>query len=1084
MPISVDYYTSLKPVNYTLVDSNYSLDCSLLHTQQGNTLLEYNFLLSANDCNIKNYTNNYLTFNFNQKDIFEVIQPQPINNAVVTTIIDSNQKLLTIISNGATTSIQPLLTAFALGSLQNFVVDFNELGKCTIWCYDNIYKKYLFIDESNNNVVQFNTLSASQLEYNYDKIYGTINLFYTLTSGDFRWISSINNQLSVIVPETSSLSAINFNITNTQPSTAYIQDNFVLYTSGGNVSDNSLTDIKNNYLFYTPYETWVPGVTSIDGTIDFLNLKNYTSKDGFANRVPFFRNKQQRNYNSIITSEYQEKSNEKLQLGYNFFTKEYLIQPDKYTKFILPTTILPFTRININDSGLKESGAYAAQSPYFSDRVYKLLDENLNNNNTNESNGILLCSWLNSIDGKWYDRYYIPQNTSYISALTSNTQQVFSYITELSAFIQNNGLQSLNFYDIASSLMFEPGCKYYYARIGEKYINNTLNGKNTNLVKGGVEAISLVDSSVSPPTTDVLLDGSIYDKVNLGNITTGRFNISFKIKTVNFENAYAYQLIGNNYNLGFSVRKNFYFTPFIILHSDNDVFFYDTDFKLIKKNTYKTAEIGQILDVYYVSQTTDITLRTTNGLYKTDINGEILYVNTNVNTGLKTSVIGRHFYGKGNRALTVTGNAIPHPVFLTDLQTLNTELYTTVTQEISSITTVGDSIISLPGKKGININDSIGASLSGDNYILFTDLDALTSYVALSTTNTIYDIIAHENNLFIQSNNFVHVFNTERELLSTIILNTSAASGFKLDFVNENYTPKLLAFSKDVNNNILIDKISLTTNEIISSYNIGLSALAISGKFVTPTGFYYTENTYKDYEGKLCLTLNLPNTFVTQPSARIWNTYTHSWSATTPVSYWAFNYSNITSLNDNSVIDIIPGDKFERHLSLDFNLLDGVISVYVDGVLSIQLNAPANLLSIGTILKNIFYIGNQNYTSGSITDIITNQEFLAKNIELSDLRIYNISLSDDFIKYLFMRGIKVDAINIDIPCDNRNTTETVDNLFRYSIPGRLSNSIIVYVKGLELNDDDKITLQNVLIDKLNNILPVNIDNITFNFDIQ
>jgi hypothetical protein len=1097
MAIGIEYYSTLKPVNLTLTDDTANLDSVTYGTQQGSILTEYNFLLSSNDCIIKNYTDNYLTFNFSKEDIMDEILPERLNNSIVTQLYieDTPNQYVTLIPNSLVSASQATITASNSSYAQNFVIDFYTLTSgeniCLLWSYDKYYKKYLFVRENISNTLIFSPASATYFNYLYDSDNNIINLFCTLTSGT-GWLvygapSSAVYSLSVGTPSALNKTRINF-LTNRQArdTNVYNTQNFVLYTSGVNIdNNNSLTNIKNNFLVYSPYETWTPSATSVDGNVDLFNLKNYTSKNNFVNRVPFFKNKQQRNYNAIITNDYQETSNEKLQLGFNFFTKEYLITPDKYTKFTLPDTIAPFTRININDSGLKEAGAYAATSPYFSDRVYKLLDNNKNVNTANESNGIFLCSWFNIIDGIWYDRYYIPQNTSYINALSSSTSQVFTFKSELDSFVENIGLTKLNFYDIQSALMFEPNSTYYYARIGNKYIENVLSGKDVNLLRQTIIPYDINTGNEEPETEQLLLNGSVYDSFDIGSIGTGRFNVSFRIKAKDFENAKAYQLLGNNYNIGFALRKNFYFTPFIIIQQNNAVYFYDTDFNLIKKNTYDPVAVGNISDICYVSQTTDIVLRTSNGLFRTDITGQIINYNTDIPDGIKTSVASRHFYGKGNKAIFTTKNVSPCPVYITDLQTLVTALSTTLSNGASSvITTSTDSTFTLPGEKGININDTFGASLSSDKYVLFTNLPTNTSYVGLSTVYKIDDISSHDNNLYIQSNNSLKIFNTDRELLSTISLSESAVNGFKIDFISEDYKTLPLIFSRDTNNNIIADKISLTTGKILSTYSLSISSVSGNNAFVNCTGFYFAENTYKNYEDKLCLTVNLPNTFITQTSARVWSTYAHSWSAITPVSYWAFNYSSVNVLNDNSIIDVIPLQYLDNHIDMDFNLLDGVINVYVNGVLTNSISTPTNLLSIDTIVKNILYLGNQNYSDKSITDYITNQKIIATGFDVSDFNIYNISLSDDFIKYLYMRGITIDNINIDFTCDDRNSIETVDNIFKYNIPGRLSNKVLVYIKGLDVDSTTASSLTSVVNDRVRSILPSNISDITYNLDIR
>ena len=1091
MPIEQEYYDKLMPVTFTLKDPSDKLVSVDYTTQQGNKLTEYAFLLSANDCAVKNYTSNYLTFNHNKNDVIEHIMPDMLNGTIIskigfkTTTPGVSAYLAMTSSTPTSASAASLTLSSSSSAIQNFVVDFNTIGNkdvCNVWGYDTFTKKYLFIDESNNNNIIFSPISATSFSYLYDGANSTINLFVTLTSNQFKWFSSNNagTSLSLISPATGSLSNINFSIVDQNKDIAmYGTDNTVRYLSGIYIdSINTLSGNRDNLLFHTSYESWVPSTSSIIGTIDFFNLKNHVSNNNFDNRYLPLNTKNQRNYTNIITNEYQETANEKLQLGYNFYTKEYLIKSDKYTKFTLPSTIEPFRRININDSGIKESGAYAAESPYFSDRVYKLQDNNINTNNENESNGVLLCAWLKS-NGVWYDRYYIPKNSSYITALTSSTPQVFTFKSQLSAFIEMNGLSNTNFYDVQSSLMFEPSATYYYARIGKNYISTTLEGKDANLLRSGFEPFSVLTNSNLLSSDSISLNGSTYDSVSINGSVEGKFNVSFRIKLPNTDITKGYQMVGNNYNTGFAVRKNFYFTPFVILQNNNELYFYDTSFNLIKKNVYDPVIVGNIKDVCYVSQTTDIVLRTSNGLFRTDITGQINYFNTDVAPDVKLSADGRVFYGVGNRAQFLCNGVS----YITDLQTLVTQTLTSVSTA-KTLVNSSTGIKYLKGSKGTNIDDVYAASLSGSNMIVFTHLNTLTTFNALSTTSTIDDINAYNNNLYVQSGGKLTIFNTARDLLSTINLSTSAVSGFKIDFISENYEIYPIVFSRRSDNNLVVDKISLTTGSILSTYQLPFSSISTGDMFVNPTGYAFSENTYKGYENKLTFTLNLQNTYSSQISSRIWDTFSRSWSATPPVEYWVFSYSTINELTNSSYITALPITDQDNHIDIDFNVLDGLITIYVNGVPSNEISIPANSLSIENILKNTLYIGDQNYMGKSITDYVTNQSFIANNATISDLLVYNITLSRDFIKYLYLKGVDVDDINIDFTSGSRNNIETVDNIFKYNIPGRLSNSIIVYIKSAGISEDSKAILIDILNERLKNTLPVNITDITYNFDIQ
>lgn len=1108
MAIKPKSYNTLKPINFSLKDDSGTVRSNTFSTQQGTTFTQYNFLLSANDCVIKNFTSNYLTTNVKSNEIINMEYPEGINDTIISNVIfnskDSSLKpssYLTILKNNIGDNITATLSTATLHANQDFVVDFNTIGErevCSIWTYDGLHKKYLYVEEENDVSIVFSLTGNTQFLYSYDQPNNTLSLFIQLTTGDFGYLMSTEGQTLSVAPVnqvylSSSCIEIQDHIT---PLSSYYTDNFVYY-NGDNIDNvNSITDITNNYLLFTPYNSWVTYIqdvsnVSVLGELEFFNLKNQISNKGYINKDLPYNNKQdQRVYNNIITNEYTENANEKLQLGYNFFTTEYLIKPDTYTKFVLPNDITPFTRLNINDAGLTKSGAYASNSPYYSDRVYKTQDNNTSVNKKNENNGVLLCSWLKS-DGIWYDRYYIPRVITALSALQSESQQLFTYQSELTSFIQSQGIETLNYYDIKSSLMFEQSGTYYYARIGNKYIDKILKGRSNNLLKDNIIATDVNTKKKTLSSSNIQFDNTYYDSINLGKNIKGQFNISFNIKANNFTNAKAYQLIGNLFNTGFTIRKNFYYTPFIIIQQRSSVYFYDTDLTLIKKVDYN---IGEISDIYYITQDHDIVLASSNGLYKTNLTGKITKYNNAASAGvIATNTESRSFYGAGNLGYFIVDEDYS---YVTDFQTLNTAKYQHLSAFVNKSGDLPKSIINtasgvryLPGDKGVNVDDDYGVSLSGENLLLFNNLFLANSaddayFNALSTTTQIYDIAAFDKKLYVQCNNLLKIFNTHRELLSTIQLTTSASNGAKIEFISENYTVKPIVFSRDSDNNFIVDKVSLETGEIEKTYNLSVSGVSGANFYFNPTGLTFAHNTYKSHEDTLNLVTNLPNTFEIGTAPRYWASFGDDWDQGLANNFWAFSNNPLIELTDNSSITRIPINDLNTHISLDFNLYNGQIKLYINGVLHDTLLYPSNYIAINNIVKNICYIGNKNYDEKAITDYIDNQDFIADNIEVSDLRIYNLSFNEDFIRYLYLRGIKVDEINIDFISGNRNNIETIDNLFKYNIPGRLSNNIVIYVKSLGLDNESKELLKTILADKVRKFVPANIDNITFNFDIE
>jgi hypothetical protein len=548
------------------------------------------------------------------------------------------------------------------------------------------------------------------------------------------------------------------------------------------------------------------------------------------------------------------------------------------------------------------------------------------------------------------------------------------------------------------------------------------------------------------------------------------FNLSFVIEAVDIDKIKGYQIIGNLYDIGISLKKNFYFTPFALIQQDNKLYFYNSNFEL--KRTLVFDSITQIQDVCFTTQNFDIVLVGNDRLIKTNINGDVIGVNKNNLNGLiSTGYTDRAFYGINPRAFFKNGvNG-----FNVDLQTL--------TVEVSACNSEGSVVYNnglktLEGSKGIVLTESIGAFLSGENEIGFTDFNNNTTIKALSTNSKIWDINVHKENLYIQVDNKLKVFNSSRELLSSFTLSTSAVSGCKIDFMSEDYNVIPVCFSRDINGSLLADKI--INNNTLSGYelqtfNLGISSVNTNDTslFVNPYNLYSAENIYKNYEDKLSLIAVVDSLNTIQNKERLWNTSTSVWNSLS-TGYYTYAYDGVsTNIQNNSVITVLDNIvNGENYININFDFITGRVKVFVNGKQTNILSLYPNIKTQRKILKNNFYIGNVSYTNKSITDYDLSQEYLAKNLKIKNLKVYNRSLYDDFIKFLYLQNVKIDDVNYDISAGVRNNIETVNRFYSYSIPGALSDKIKIYIKGLS-KDVDREKLKLLLEEKLSKNSPIN-----------
>ncbi len=934
--------------------------------------------------------------------------------------------------------------------------------------------------------------------------------------------------------------------------------NFVFYDyeNNHNTSEETLTGEKFNFLSYFPYEiTSLSSNGKYTNNLRFFNLKNQVSNLNNINPLlPLENSTLQKDYTSILNIGNSEKSNENLIFGYNFFSKEYKFIPDKTLKFTLPDSLFPYQKANINDSNLIEGGSYGAKSPYFSDKIYKLLDNNNNVNsdiadinqlfllqdgnsfllfeNSNfklikqefglktelDNSGHFLCSWLSGDDknGLWYDRYYFPRtrDVSFFNAISGSTDQVFTNTTQAENYFNRFGITDI-FYDIESNLVFQPNSTYFYSRIGENYINKVISGQNDKLAKDSLTLMFSGSEIVDQETLN--FNDKAFDVFNFDNLNNENFNISFNLNFDNLSSIKSNQIVGNLYEDGFSLKNDFYFTPFIIIPNDNKLLFYNNQFELIKTNFYPT--LTSINDVFYLEQHNNFVLMGNDKILKSGFNGEIIDINTsntvNNNVGdIANENTSRLFKGY-NKAFVLSNRDDTSLNNFYKLELNNLSLSSTNNPSLTSKNSIIDTnlgVIGLSGFKGKKLNDTIGVSIEGNEIIFENYLSGGSFSNSLSTNKTLYDINVYDEKLYVQSfdnsnNGFINVFNSQRELLSTYFINSSAVSGYKLDFVNEDREIKLLSFSLDENKKIYVDKFNLS-NSLSSTYflNVSSNDIVVQGKTrnINPIGFEFLENKYKQYQDKLHFVLNVNNflepNYITVEwqdaglpiyTSFIWGSASDvspiTGSIPEGLSGWdgSFDSSSLQN-NDINFESILPINnlKLNNSISIDFNLVNGEIKFFLNSKNIGTITFSPNKFPVNSLKFPDLFINTQNIKNASISKILNTNEYFGKGGNISNFKVYNNTLSEDFIKYLYLNTIKIDEMVFDIPCGTRNNIEEINSLYNYNIPGNKNNNFKVYIKNGNFDNNTKEKIEEFLNKKLPDYLPVNVNNIEYNFELN
>jgi hypothetical protein len=1173
MAILKKLYTDLLPVEFTLSDPDSILKKIQLRTIQGNNISVYNILGNVKDVLAKNYTVNYLTGKQQPKDF---IDQEKTNENI------ANQDLSTSLTfaglspasavNVLRYSLQntnadvDVILASSINANETVVIDFLDDLTCKVKIFDFVEKEMVIPEPGGE--IKFVQISQYPLykrdgknifNYVYD-VDSNIITFTNTISSIFNIVSPLSGRLYGVSP---SIQAINNAFVKIEPQPGFIienkfTDNFVYYDTTNNVytvSDETLIEQEYNFLVYYPYEALTPTTTGFETQMTFFNLRNHISNNAYVNPLLQTDHTQnQRLYSSIVNAGAREIVNEPLAFSYNFYTKEYIFKADKITKFVLPDTLYPFSHVNINDTNLVNCGAYGGQSPYFSDKVFKLLDNNKTKNepypnidfdllfqdNTYmltqdndvfvlqeqgipdtivENNGTVLCSWLNTEDetqpGVWYDRYYNPTSITFIDAISSNEIPQFETLSQAEQYLIQNSLQDELFFDVKSNMVFEPQGTYFYERIGNKYINTMIDSISSLLLKDSFDVKTIDDGAVSVKQNSLVFASSGYDSFDLDTLTNRNYSISFKLNSDNTKPFQSYQIFGNYYNDGYAVLDDFYFTPFIVIPDSTNLHFYNSKLEFIR--TIQVPQVDTIIDVLFLDQRNDFVVYGELGSIKTFIklgfNGEVIDVvsdsssvyNTFIQGGYKSRVI--HSY-----------NAVTFATPQSALYTLNLNSFSLSSTPDPLSAAYTDKILFsslsgfIPISTDVSITSLTGVNAASTPYFITDDVYAYhdTKLIYFSKTDggfyqqslsatekDIYSIGSYDNKLFIQSysrtgslsTGQLDVFSSERDYLSSFNLSVSAVSGKHIDFIKDETGINALSFSTNSLNQLIIDRINLETGQLST---IQTSYSALPEFFENPVGFYNIEQKYKDYQNKLYFRLNIDNFVSAELITVLWNTATFQFSASPAeltagdldgFGYWDAQFSVESAGDQNGLELLLPLGEVETSsmFTFNFNINDGTIDVYKDTYKLGTVSFSPNLFSMNRIITPDIFFNVPTIKNDPVTKFVNNSHFYGDNGSISDIALYDRTLSDDMILFKHLAQTRIDDINFDIPSGTRNNIEQISNLYNYNIPGFKNNDLKIYIKRSNVDAATREQLKAYLTEQIRANSNIQIGNIVFEF---
>jgi hypothetical protein len=545
-------------------------------TYQNGFSFNFPFALSGfNDFKTKEYSNFYLTDNlpaswFLNFDATTSVAPK------LMTYLQSGEEYLDRSSTTPNAETYNIIFDTNTSESNYFDITFYNDNLCTVSFIES-GKTYFLAEDSGSLIFKWDVyLTTDEDQYNnqfFKYIYNSNNdLFLIKASLSANKLVKKNENSLVLVELNEENKNIiltsNFKVARPKEYDLSVSPNtsFITYQNNSNVIDfsRSTFNLNNNFLIHSPYSSEYKDAVVLKNQLTvtdvFTNGQNLLSS-GYDIAVDKFRE-----YTNITTPIDSENSSE-INLNYVFYNQPYTISQG-VTEFQTPSSMYPFTNLNINDSRFVDCGAYAFDTPLYADKVYQL-----NTNNYSVDGSVYLCTWLSgSTSSKvWVDRYYYPDVISKRAALLEKGVFDITYDQAIENLIISNAALSANIakytiFDKKSDLSFAPNQKYTYHRFSNSTIFNTITSEATvecGIVQVPVNYQSLINAS-GKMTIAFYFNGddpewviqSLRNNIDAGiKITKTTDNITFEFKlydnsnnqTLTFETTTSYKKYKSNY---------------------------------------------------------------------------------------------------------------------------------------------------------------------------------------------------------------------------------------------------------------------------------------------------------------------------------------------------------------------------------------------------------------------------------------------------------------------------------------------------------------------------------------------------------
>ena len=1097
MEVKVLNNSSFKSVSATYgLDKNVNFKTVNRNTYHGFDITLDLCLSATKDTTINNYSSLFLSNDIDYDKFIDLQSLTLPSNFTFTSYISipSTETLYLKSKSNKNNPTSEVLFDTTLDSNSYFEIYFIDSINCKLRHTENNTTRYLsynYIDSeflmlTGDDIIRESDLNTFQYIYNKD-------------SGIINFSKQILDKNKILAYNPTNNRLIFDNTTNLNSSLPYSKfQNFYLRSNKTTLNDklstsnyvyqqtNNNTVLKvdlnksdytynTNFLFNNEYYNLNPYINN-NFNVNILNLKNQKTVSNVQSNGGLFLNQpsyKHRYYESLFTGVNQEKGNNNIGLGFSSYTLTRLLKKDALTYFHIPYDIYPFEKLNINDSSLVESGAIASDTPYYSDKIFKRLNDYIDSSPfgdvSDTQTGAFLCSWLsgnNNINDKgvWVDRYYNPARVTFNDAFTiiSPISGLTTNFNEISSITSNNNF-IYDIYDVKSNLTFEKGALYAYHHIGNKNCSNFVDNLSGNLI------INQFDNYFTFDYNRKLYEGEInfnfnhfaktfnipLEKVsNKNNLT-----LVFDLYNNDWNKPFGAQIIGNYTNNGLGIFNYNRITPHTVLYDKNKIYIYNTK--------------GVLL-------TTIVNKHNIISLNRFEPNS-IFIVFDEAGNVTKYNYIGTILERKNYSFLTLPGNK--------DFYSYNEDVYILVQ---SSWYKLNSNSLKVYDQYSLNLNTvKIGSSFTGIVYVNNTVylLDTYNPKVygnkIYSQTNDsiqYYDIITSLTHLVVEggkindyvlSKNILYILFDDDKIavrdnfardyfMDSNLLSLSTITGFdnsyniSIDNIDEWYE------DKHIDNYLTI--LSLSSNDIKNSGNLCYTRLKndfyISDNIISEN--FVTGNLLIDYnfKGKNNNNYNyLLNNFdsgkTISSKVKLPNVYDIQTYETCTLNY------ELSNLN--------PG---YHNFAFSLDTVNGLYNLYIDGKVVDTYTFDNGKYSFANLFSNTIYIGTQpSYGGNKLNENLRDINYYNfGNFKLKNFYMYNIPFYVYDVANVIRSKYTIQDINFELPTGKRSYIENIQRYFKNKLPGRKSNLLNLSIQDSSI--DSKVVQEDINEEIFANIIKV------------